>query len=228
MTTLPTQVLSTLQVNDDQVVVSSKAIADNFGKSHKDVLKAISKTECSDDFRERNFALSFYEVKTGNNAVRQYKQYLITKDGFAFLAMGFTGRKAAQFKEAYITAFNQMAETLANGMHRINQANPFLTQQPLRFPENYQSGWLPALHKRCMMESHWTYHIRFFVRVIGNRYIADFETGVGGKGQVTPQFTAQGEVFLGSGLHLEYRNLDELWENIAMVLRRYNAACPFQ
>ncbi|EGD1134269.1 Rha family transcriptional regulator, partial [Escherichia coli] len=39
--------------------------------------------------------------------------YQITRDGFAFLAMGFTGKRAAQFKEAYINAFNQMEKLLS-------------------------------------------------------------------------------------------------------------------
>ncbi|WP_249411562.1 Rha family transcriptional regulator [Marinomonas sp. A3A] len=38
--------------------------------------------------------------------------YRITRDGFVFLAMGFTGTKAAQFKEAYINALNQMEKQL--------------------------------------------------------------------------------------------------------------------
>lgn len=89
-------------------VVSSRDIAKTFGKEHKDVLRAISNLECSDDFGRRNFAPSSYINKQN----KSQPEYLITKDGFAFLVMGFTGKEAATFKEKYITAFNYMAESL--------------------------------------------------------------------------------------------------------------------
>jgi len=50
----------------------------------------------------------------------EYTEYQITKDGFVFLAMGFTGKKAAQFKEAYITAFNDMEAQLRTPPNRID------------------------------------------------------------------------------------------------------------
>ncbi len=52
------------------------------------------------------------EVEIGLGKTRQETMYRITRDGFVFLAMGFTGTKAAQFKEAYINAFNQMEKQL--------------------------------------------------------------------------------------------------------------------
>ncbi|WP_127958045.1 Rha family phage regulatory protein [Serratia microhaemolytica] len=94
-----------------QAVTSSLAIADYFGKRHDDVLKKIRSLECSPEFTTRNFAVSEYTDPTG----RKLPCYQITRDGFAFLAMGFTGKKAAAFKEAYITAFNQMEQTLVGG-----------------------------------------------------------------------------------------------------------------
>lgn len=89
---------------DNKIVVSSREIAENFEKLHKDVLKAIRNIECSEEFRERNFAPSSYY----NEQNKKQPEYLITRDGFTMLAMGFTGKKAMQFKEAYIEAFNKM------------------------------------------------------------------------------------------------------------------------
>jgi len=103
-----TQVASSVRVEDGHAYVTSNELTKIFGKRHSDILRDIENLECSDEFKERNFALSNY--KAGK---RHYKNHHITRDGFAFLAMGFTGKKAAQFKEAYIQAFNQMECQLA-------------------------------------------------------------------------------------------------------------------
>lgn len=61
------------------------------------------KCECSTEFAALNFKVSKYKDSTG----RKLPEYLLTKDGFAFIVMGFTGKKAARFKEAYINRFNE-------------------------------------------------------------------------------------------------------------------------
>ncbi len=64
---------------------------------------------CSNSFRKLNFEVSEYKVH-GNN--KTYKEYVMTRDGFTLLVMGYTGEKAMQFKEAYIHAFNEMEKEL--------------------------------------------------------------------------------------------------------------------
>lgn len=100
-----------VSVKDGQVVTTSLRVAEYFGKLHKDVLKSINSLESSELFRARNFAPSCYTRKNGNVS-KSYPMYYITRDGFTFLAMGFTGKVAAKFKEAYINAFNEMEEML--------------------------------------------------------------------------------------------------------------------
>ncbi|NDI85062.1 Rha family transcriptional regulator [Undibacterium crateris] len=100
---------SIVSITNDRAVTSSNLIAEKFGKRHADVLRAISKLECSSEFTERNFALSEFYDSTG----RKLPCYVIARDGFMFLAMGFTGKDAAKWKEAYIDAFNKMEEELA-------------------------------------------------------------------------------------------------------------------
>lgn len=95
-----------VHVSNGSAVVSSKHIADSFGKIHRDVLRSIKNIQCSDDFRVRNFAQSYYQSEQG----KRLKCFDITRDGFAFLCMGFTGDKAAEWKEKYITAFNAMEQ----------------------------------------------------------------------------------------------------------------------
>lgn len=109
MTTLPTLAQPEISVINGQAVTSSLAVADYFTKRHDDVLKKIRALDCSPEFTARNFAVSDYTDASG----RKLPCYNITRDGFAFLAMGFTGKRAAQFKEAYINAFNQMEKQLS-------------------------------------------------------------------------------------------------------------------
>lgn len=82
--------------------------AEFFEKEHRNVLRAIQDLECSDEFRALNFELSSYKT-TQNKAM---PLYFITKDGFMMLAMGFTGEKAAKFREKFIAAFNRMERAL--------------------------------------------------------------------------------------------------------------------
>lgn len=106
-------------VKDGKAVTTTREIAATFEKGHKEVLRTVQHLECSTEFNQRNFAPSFYEIPTGNGAMRQYPMYYVTRDGFAFLAMGFTGKKAAQFKERYIAAFNAMEKKLMGDMREM-------------------------------------------------------------------------------------------------------------
>ena len=104
-----------------KVTVTSKEIADVFNKSHRNVTRLIESLECSTEFGLLNFEQS--EFTTSQN--KKHKCYKITRDGFVFLAMGFTGRDAAKWKEAYIKAFNEMESHIIKTptfMDRINDA----------------------------------------------------------------------------------------------------------
>ena len=101
------QELSLVAVENEHAVTTSLIVAEVFGKQHKDVLKAVKSLDCSEDFRERNFAPSKIAYQNGN-IKKQLPMYYITRDGFMFLVMGFTGKTAAKWKEAYIKAFNEM------------------------------------------------------------------------------------------------------------------------
>lgn len=97
------------KINKEEVtVVTSIDIAETFGKRHSDVLRDIDNLECSEEFTERNFALSSYKDSSG----KSNRMYHITKDGFTILAMGYTGEKAMKFKENYILQFNAMEKLL--------------------------------------------------------------------------------------------------------------------
>lgn len=97
-----------VRLSGDRLIVSSLDISNHFGKRHDDVLKAVRNLDCSPEFRRRNFAESSYT----NSQNRKMPMSEITRDGFVFLCMGFTGQQAAVWKERYIDAFNQMEAAL--------------------------------------------------------------------------------------------------------------------
>lgn len=111
LTASPTPNLDWVNVINNQVMTTSHKVADAFGKRHSDVLRKISTVDCSPEFRERNFAFTLENKQIGNTK-RKTGFYQMTKDGFMFLVMGFTGKEAARVKESYINVFNQMAELL--------------------------------------------------------------------------------------------------------------------
>ncbi|HHY7281737.1 TPA: Rha family transcriptional regulator [Escherichia coli] len=113
MATIPTLTQPEIAIVDGQAVTSSLAVADFFSKRHDDVLKKIRILDCSPEFCARNFAETSILVHQPNGGTRKLPCYHITRDGFAFLAMGFTGKRAARFKEAYINAFNLMEKSLS-------------------------------------------------------------------------------------------------------------------
>lgn len=103
-----------VQVANNQLITTSALVADVFGKQHQHVLRSIRKLDCSADFASVHFWTDVQKTSIGNNATRNFEVVHMTRDGFMFLVMGFTGPKAGRIKEAYIHAFNQMAEQLAS------------------------------------------------------------------------------------------------------------------
>ena len=113
-----------LIIHNGKAVTTSRNLADAFGKHHKNVIRDIEKI-CSDlpkEFRRLNFEPSSYL----NEQNKKQPMYEITRDGFAILAMGFTGKKALTFKVRYINAFNQMEAEILRLKHR---------QQPARISD---------------------------------------------------------------------------------------------
>ncbi|ECH0822134.1 transcriptional regulator [Salmonella enterica] len=95
-------------IENGRAVTTSQAIAKYFRKRHDDILKKIRLLDCSPEFSARNFAGAEYTDEQG----KKRPAYQITKNGFVFLVMGFTGKKAAAFKEAYIAEFDRMENEL--------------------------------------------------------------------------------------------------------------------
>lgn len=97
---------------EGKAIVGSRDVARVFDKDHRNVLRSIAALKAlgmSDEFSQLNFERVTYTDQKGQARV----EYLMTRDGFTMLAMGFTGPKAMRFKEAYIKAFNVMERMLA-------------------------------------------------------------------------------------------------------------------
>lgn len=98
----------------DTAFCSSMQVAEEFGKEHKNVLADIRNLDCSDEFRELNFQQIRRTVNLGQGRLRKDPLYLMTRDGFMFLVMGYRGKKAARIKEAIIKRFNEMEQFIKN------------------------------------------------------------------------------------------------------------------
>jgi Rha family phage regulatory protein len=110
---LPTNFESFIFQSGDDLKTTSLKVAEAFQKRHDDVLKKIRSLECSAEFHARNFAETVVErVNPSGGQPIKSPAYEMTKDGFMFLVMGFTGKAAAQIKESYINAFNLMHDKL--------------------------------------------------------------------------------------------------------------------
>ena len=97
-----------LSTQNGEPVVSSRQIAESFGKEHKHVLDAVKNLVAENSAAKSMFHLSSFE-----NRGKKYPMYLMNRDGFSLLAMGFTGKEAVQWKLKYIAAFNAMEKQLA-------------------------------------------------------------------------------------------------------------------
>jgi len=114
--------MNNLQIlnQNGQLVVSSRTVAENFEREHKTVLRSIEDIK-NQLGTAQNYAMLFIENEYENLNNRQYKEYLLTRDGFSLLVMGFTGPKALNWKLKYIQAFNEMEQTLKNGQVKLSK-----------------------------------------------------------------------------------------------------------
>ena len=98
-----------LSTQNGEPVASSRQIAESFEKNHRDVLRAV------DGLKEdvRNFAQMFFETEAPDSYGRPQRTYLMNRDGFSLLVMGFTGKAALEWKLKYIQAFNEMEKKLS-------------------------------------------------------------------------------------------------------------------
>jgi anti-repressor protein len=107
-------------INNGQVVVSSRQIADDFEKRHDNILRDIE-TLRKDSLKIEEM---FHYHQEPDTYGRMQKSYLMNRDGFSILVMGFTGQKALEWKLKYIEAFNRMEKMLVEKAPSYQIADP--------------------------------------------------------------------------------------------------------
>ncbi|MCR0613570.1 Rha family transcriptional regulator [[Clostridium] innocuum] len=108
------EIIITYDNDHQQPVVSSLQIAEDFGKQHKNVIQSIQNLVA-----ENSAAKSWFYETTYESRGKQYPMYLMNKDGFTFLVMGFNGKLANEWKIKYIQAFNAMERQIKDGLPSI-------------------------------------------------------------------------------------------------------------
>lgn len=93
-----------------ELTTSSLGVAEKFGKQHKHVIEAIE--ELKKGVAEKSADLFIETMYQHSQNKQWYKCYELTRDGFSLLVMGFTGKKALEWKLKYIEAFNLMEQKL--------------------------------------------------------------------------------------------------------------------
>ena len=109
----PEYVFSKLFHKETVPMTDTLKVAEVFGKRHKNIIQAVKELDCSNEFRRLNFQPSYYL----NEQNKRQPKFNMTQHGFTFLVMGFRGKKAAEFKEAYIKQFNEMREWISKREH---------------------------------------------------------------------------------------------------------------
>lgn len=114
------------QGSEGQPLTNSVLVAEKFDKRHCDIIKKIkgllndSPQKCG-----QFFVSSTYTDSSG----KENLMYIMNRDGFTLLAMGFTGQKALQFKLDYIDAFNKMEQTIRNTRNLPSSADTAMLKQ---------------------------------------------------------------------------------------------------
>ena len=108
---IPEAFSPSVSLHSGRPATTSLEVAQFFGKRHTDVLRDIGNVagNCPENFSQRNFASAEYSDEQG----KPRPMFILYRDGFMLLVMGYTGKKALAMKLAYIEAFNRMEEELA-------------------------------------------------------------------------------------------------------------------
>ncbi|EBP8055312.1 Rha family transcriptional regulator [Salmonella enterica] len=114
----------TVFIHDGKAVTTSVAVAEYFHKTHDNVLKKIRSvmSDCDEEYRLVNFNETSYQRENPNGGVGiSTVMFELTRDAFVLIAMGFTGKRALQWKINYINAFNRMEAELYSGASKAAQ-----------------------------------------------------------------------------------------------------------
>ena len=131
-----------ITTSNGELVVSSRQVAENFGKEHSKVIRSIEGIANFGDTQGMFHKVSYVNEQNG----QEYKEYLMNRDGFSLLVMGFTGKEAMEWKIKYINAFNEMEKKLSKPQLTLTEqmAQGLLAAQQLLSEKNKQVEHLTA------------------------------------------------------------------------------------
>lgn len=115
---------------NSQALTNSLLVAEKFGKEHRNVLQAIRDIigyAENSAYPQMFVESTYYNQQNGQN----YPMFVMNRDGFTLLAMGFTGKRAMRFKLDYIAAFNKMESALKDSQKKLSGAEYLLQQAQL-------------------------------------------------------------------------------------------------
>lgn len=120
-----------ITIHNNRAITTSIAVANYFEKSHDNVLKKIRAVvlNCPQSYHVVNFNEVVREVPGGDGAVRKMPMFELTRDAFALIVMGFTGKKALRWKIDYINAFNKMEAELSKPVAQPGYSELVITLQ---------------------------------------------------------------------------------------------------
>lgn len=111
-----------LTPQNGEPVASSRQIAESFDKRHDHVIRDIDNLKGD----VPNFGEMFFETEIPDSYGRPQRAYLMNRDGFSLLAMGFTGKAALEWKIKYLAAFNAMERQLSQKQPDFAELSPEL------------------------------------------------------------------------------------------------------
>lgn len=115
-----------VEIRNNQVVVSSRQVAESFGKEHRNVKRDIERLIAETGMLKNEQTPEMFQKSTyiHEQNKQEYPMYLMNRDGFTLLVMGFTGKDALEWKVKYIKAFNTMEKQLQNQQALPNFNDP--------------------------------------------------------------------------------------------------------
>ncbi len=128
-------------------VTTSLLVAEKFEKEHRHVLDAID--ELVKGVAEKSADLFYESSYTHSQNKQVYRMYIMSRDGFSLLVMGFTGSKALQFKLDFIDAFNRMEEVVKRNS-LIDFSNP---DTVLQLAQNWKDEQVRRIEAEKVIEA---------------------------------------------------------------------------
>ena len=141
-------------LKENKAVTTSLKVAESFGKKHRNVMQSIKNLTAENSAVKKMFAQSTYVNVRG----QEWPMFYMNRDGFSLLVMGFTGKKALDFKLKYIDAFNKMEQTIKEGGLLASHLSPEEIQLKKAYIEEMQKQNDNKAHQLRDKAGQWHYY----------------------------------------------------------------------